>query len=306
MARAVRFDRYGGPDVLYLADVDAPRPDLGELVVAVQAAGTNPGENALREGRLEHVLPTTFPSGQGSDLAGVVSQVGTGVTVFNPGDAVLGWTNKRASHADYVVVPATQLVRKPAALSWEVAGSLYVVGSAAYAAVQGVGVSRGDTVVVSSAAGGVGSIAVQLAKMAGARVIGIASVSNHNWLRSMGVSPISYGEGLLNRVRAAATHGVDAFIDTHGEEYVRLAVDLGVQPERINTTIAFDAAKQYGTRTDGSSAASTTQVLAELADLVSTGKLVLPIAATYPLQDVAKAYLDLSQGHTHGKIVLIP
>lgn len=306
MARAVRFDRYGGTDVLYLADVDAPRPDLGEVVVAVQATATNPGEASLREGRLEHVLPTTFPSGEGSDLAGVVSQVGTGVTVFTPGDEVLGWTSRRASHADYVVVPAEQLIRKPAGMTWEVAGSLYVVGSTAYAAVRAVEVQRGDTVVVSAAAGGVGSIAVQLAKMAGARVIGIASVSNHNWLRSVGVSPLSYGEGLLNRVRAAAVKGVDAFIDTYGDEYVQLAVDLGVSPERINTTIGFEAAKKYGTRTDGSSAASTTQVLAELASLAAAGRLEVPIAATYPLHDVQKAYLDLAQGHTHGKIVLIP
>jgi NADPH2:quinone reductase len=304
MARAVRFDRYGGPDVLYLAEVDAPRPGLGEVVVAVQATAINPGETSLREGRLGQ--PITFPSGLGSDLAGVISQVGAGVTVFHPGDEVLGWTTRPASHADYVLVPADQLVRKPAALTWEVAGSLYVAGCTAYAAVRAVALCPGDTVVVSAAAGGVGSIAVQLAKLAGARVIGIASVSNHNWLRSMGVSPLAYGEGLLQRVRAAAAKGVDAFLDLHGGEYVRLALDLGVSPDRINTTVPSDAAKAYGVRTDGSSAASTTEVLAELVELASSGRLTVPIAATYPLRDVQKAFLDLSQGHTHGKIVLIP
>ena len=306
MARAVRFDRYGGPDVLYLADVDAPRPDLGEVVVAVQAAGTNPGEISIREGLLHDRFPATFPSGEGTDLAGVVSQVGTGVMTFDPGDAVMGWTDKRASHADYVVVPADQLIHKPATLPWEVAGSLFVAGVTAYSAVRSVGLQPGDTVVVSAAAGGVGSVAVQLAKLAGARVIGIASQSNHNWLRSVGVSPISYGEGLLGRVRAAASNGVDAFIDTYGPEYVKLAVDLDVAPERIDTIIDFEGAEKYGTKTDGRAAAATTQVLAEVANLVATGKVVLPIAATYPLHDVRKAYLDLSQGHTHGKIVLIP
>ena len=306
MARAVRFDRYGGPDVLYLADVDAPRPDLGEVVVAVQAAGTNPGEAAIREGLLDGLCPATFPSGEGSDLAGIVSQVGMGVTTFDPGDSVLGWTDRRASHADYVVVPATHLVHKPAAMSWDVAGSLYVVGVTAYAAVRAVALQPGDTVVVSAAAGGVGSVAVQLAKLAGARVIGIASQSNHNWLRSVGVTPIAYGEGLLPRLRAAAQNGVDAFIDTHGADYVQLAVDLGVSPDRIDTIIAFEAAQEYGAKTEGSADASDSRVLAELADLVATGKLVVPIAATYPLHDVTKAYLDLSQGHTHGKIVLIP
>src|SRR3954447_17004936 len=167
MARAVHFDRYGAPDVLYLAEVDAPRPGLGEVVVAVQAAAINPGEASLREGRSGQ--PTTFPSGQGSDLAGVISQVGMGVTAFNPGDEVLGWSSLLASHADYVLVPADQLVRKPTGMPWEVAGSLYVAGCTAYAAVHAVGVGPGDTVVVSAAAGGVGSIAVQLAKLAGAR-----------------------------------------------------------------------------------------------------------------------------------------
>jgi NADPH:quinone reductase len=287
MARAVRFDRYGGTDVLYIADVDAPRPESDEVVVAVQAAGTNPGEATIREGKLDKLFPATFPAGEGSDFAGVISQVGTGVTEFNPGDEVLGWSARRNSHADYVAVPANQLIRKPAGLSWEVAGALYVVAVTAYAAVRAVGVAPGDTVVVSSAAGGVGSITVQLAKLRGARVVGIASHSNHNWLRSLGITPIAYGEDLLNRVRAATPGGVNAFIDTYGPEYVKLA-------------------GKYGAKTEGSSAASTPDVLAEMTELVASGKIVVPIAATYPLQDVAKAYLDLSQGHTRGKIVLIP
>ena len=281
------------------------RPGLGEVVVAVQAAAINPGESSLREGRLGQ--PTTFPSGQGSDLAGVISQVGMGVTDVQPG--------RRGARVDHPAgqprrlrrwSPPTSWSASRPGMPWEVAGSLYVAGCTAYAAVRAVGVGPGDTVVVSAAAGGVGSIAVQLAKLAGARVIGIASVSNHNWLRSVGVSPLAVRRGTPVAGTGGGGKGVDAFLDLYGPEYVRLAVDLGVSPDRINTTVASETADKYGVRTEGSSAASTTEVLAELAELASSGRLSVPVAATYPLHDVHKAFLDLSQGHTHGKIVLIP
>jgi NADPH:quinone reductase len=306
MPRAVRFDHYGGADVLYIAEVDAPTPGPGEVVVAVQAAGTNPGEASIREGHLAAFLPSTFPSGEGSDLAGVVSQVGSGVTAFSPGNEVLGWSDRRDSQADYVKVPAQQLIRKPAGLSWEIAGALYVVATTAYAAVRAVAAGPGDTVVVSAAAGGVGSVAVQLAKLRGARVIGIASNSHHRWLRSVGVTPVAYGEGLVGRIREAAPKGVDAFIDTFGPEYVQLAIELGVAPDRIDTIIAMEAAKEYGTKTEGNAAGTSLEILSEMADLVASGQITVPIAATYPLEDVRKAYIDLEQRHTRGKIVLIP
>lgn len=306
MARAVRFDRYGGREVLYVADVEVGRPAPGEVIVAVKAAGCNPGEASIREGYLDAMWPATFPSGEGSDLAGVVTEVTVGAGPFAVGDEVLGWTWGRASHAEYVTVPARQLMPKPAALSWEVAGSLYVVGCTAYAAVEAVGVGAGDTVVVSAAAGGVGSITVQLAKVRGAEVIGIASEANHRWLSSLGVIPVAYGDGLAARIGAAAPAGVDAFIDTFGEEYVRLAVELGVAPERIDTIIAFDAAKEVGAKVEGSSDASTTEALGEIADLVAAGRITVPIAATYPLDAVQDAYAELEERHTRGKIVLIP
>ena len=139
MAKAVRFDRYGGIDVLYLADVEVPHPASGEVTVAVRAAGINPGEAAIRQGYLDSLYPSTFPSGEGSDLAGVVTELGGGVDAWAVGDEVLGWSDRRASHAEYVTVPASYLIRKPRGLSWEVAGSLYVVGVTAYAAVRAVG-----------------------------------------------------------------------------------------------------------------------------------------------------------------------
>ncbi len=306
MAKAVRFDHYGGRDVLYVAEVEVPHPAAGEVVIRVKAAGVNPGEAAFREGRLHQSFPATFPSGEGSDFAGVVHDVGEDVTVWAVGDEVLGWTENRASHADYVVVPAGQLVAKPTALSWEVAGSLYVVGCTAYAAVRAVGAGPGDTVVVSAAAGGVGSIAVQLVQVRGARAIGIASANHHDWLRSVGVTPVAYGEGLSDRIRLAAPSGVDAFIDTFGPEYVHLAVELGVKPDRIDTIIARDAAAEVGAKTDGSMAATSTDVLAEMAELVASGRIVVPISATFPLEKVGDAFAEVEQRHTLGKVVLIP
>jgi NADPH2:quinone reductase len=306
MAKAVRFDKYGSIDVLCIADVEIPRPSPGECVVAVRAAGINPGEAGIRQGRMDAMFPATFPSGEGSDLAGVVSEAGEGVTSFAVADEVLGWTDRRASHAEYVTVPEDHLVPKPGNLSWEAAGSLFVVGTTAYAAVRAVGAGPGDVVVVSAAAGGVGSIAVQLLKVSGADVIGIASEPNHAWLTSVGVTPVAYGDGLVERIRAIAPGGVDAFIDTFGEEYVRLAIELGVERSRIDTTIAFQFALQAGVKTEGSGAAATAEVLATMADLVASGMVTVPIAATYPLDQVRAAYTELEKRHTRGKIVLIP
>jgi NADPH:quinone reductase len=306
MAKAVRFDHYGGIDVLYLADVEVPHPASGEVTVAVRAAGVNPGEAAIRQGYLDSMYPSTFPSGEGSDLAGVVTELGDGVDGWAVGDEVMGWTDRRASHAEYVTVPDGYLIRKPRGLSWEVAGSLYVVGVTAYAAVRAVGAGPGDTVVVSAAAGGVGSIAVQLLKVRGADVIGIASSANHPWLTSRGVTPVAYGDDLAERIGALAPTGVDAFIDTFGEEYVRLAIDLGVERDRIDTITAFEAAKETGVKTEGSSMATSTEVLGEMADLVAAGRIIVPIAATFPLDQVRAAYAEVEKRHTRGKIVLIP
>jgi NADPH:quinone reductase len=306
MARAVRFDRYGDRDVLYVADVEVLAPPAGEVLVAVRAAGINPGEAKIRAGANAERFPATFPSGQGSDLAGIVNAVGEGVTEFRVGDEVLGWSWRRSSQAEFVTVPADQLITKPPQLSWEVAGSLYIVGATAYAAVRAVGPRAGETVAVSAATGGVGSVVVQLLRIKDANVLGIASPRNHEWLEGKGVAAIDYGEGLADRLRAAAPDGIDAFIDTFGPEYVQLALDLGVPPDRINTIIAFAKAAEVGAKTEGSAAGTSRQALTELADLAASGRLEIPIAATYPLDEVRAAYAELEHGHTRGKIVLIP
>jgi NADPH:quinone reductase-like Zn-dependent oxidoreductase len=305
--RAVRFDRYGGIDVLNVVDVERPMPGPGEALVRVKAAGINPGEASIRKGLMAERWPATFPSGEGSDLAGVVEDVGPGVDSVAVGEEVIGWTDRRASHAEFVVVPAEHLVPKPPGVSWEAAGGLFVAGVTAYAAVRAVGVTKGDTVVVSGAAGGVGSLAVQLARNKGATVIGLASEANHEWLRSHGVIPVSYsGDGLADRIREAAGGRVDAFIDTFGGGYVKRAIEeLGVAPERVDTIIDWGAAQEYGAKTEGSAAGSSPEVLAELAGMIDRGELEVPIAKTFPLDQVRDAYRELEKRHTRGKIVLI-
>lgn len=304
--RAVRFDHYGGVDVLEVREVEDPVATSGRALVAVRAAGINPGEIAIREGWLHERWPASFPSGEGTDLAGIVRSVGEGVTAFSEGDEVLGWTEERSSHAELVAVPADQLAAKPAAVPWEAAGSLFVVGMAAYACVLAVAPRSGETIVVSAAAGGVGSMAVQLARRSGASVIGLASERNHDWLRAHDIVPIAYGEGQRERISEAAGGPVDGFIDTFGGGYVDLAIELGVEPQRINTIIDFEAVQRLGVQGQGTHAIATAQRLAELADLVAEGELEVPITRVFPLDQVQDAFRELADRHTHGKIVLVP
>lgn len=306
MPRAVRFDEYGGIDVLYVAEVERPRPKPGGAVVRVKAAGINPGEASIREGRLHSRFPATFPSGQGSDLAGVIEEVDDDLDGFAVGDPVVGFSHDRSSHAELVAVDGDKLVPKPEGVPWEAGGALFVAGSTAYAAVRAVGLARGDTVVVSAAAGGVGTLAVQLAVSAGARVIGLASEPHHAWLEAHGVVPMTYGDGVVERIRAAAPEGVDAFLDLFGGGYVDLALKLGVATDRIDTIADFQAAREKGVKAEGSATAATAAVLGELVERIARGDLEVPIAAAYPLEQVHEAYRELSKRHTLGKIVLRP
>jgi NADPH:quinone reductase-like Zn-dependent oxidoreductase len=303
--KAVRFDEYGGVDVLKVVEVPRPEPGAGQVLVQVKAAGINPGEAKIRAGLLHARWPATFPSGEGSDLAGIVAETGPGVTRAAAGDEVIGWTDNRASQAEYVLVEEQHLTPKPAEVPWEVAGALFVAGATAYAAVRAVSLTEGDTLVVAGAAGGVGSLAVQLARRAGATVIGLASQAHHEWLAAHGVIQVAYGDGVADRIRQAAGK-VDAFIDTFGAGYVELALELGVEPSRIDTIADFAAVGRYGVKGDASMAGASASVLAELAGLIAAGQLELPIAATFPLDRVQDAYRRLAEGHLLGKIVLVP
>jgi len=303
--RAVQYDEFGGVDVLRVAEVPVPEPGPDEVLVEVAAAGINPGEAYVREGRYAQRWPSTFPSGQGSDLAGTVRALGPGVDAVAVGDEVFGWTDLRASQAEYVVVPVRQVLAKPSELAWEQAGALHVVGATAWAAVRAVDPRPGETVVVSAAAGGVGVLTVQLARRTGATVVGVASEANHDWLRAHGVVPVAHGDGLVDRIRAAA-HTVDAFIDLFGDGYVDVALALGVPPDRIDTIIDFAAVEEHGVKAEGNAVGARPEVLAELAALLAEGELELPVAATYPLERVQDAYRELERRHTRGKIVLVP
>jgi NADPH:quinone reductase-like Zn-dependent oxidoreductase len=306
MSKAVRFDHYGDVDVLRVVEVERPAPGKGQVVVRVKAAGINPGEATIRKGLLADKWPATFPSGEGSDLAGIIEAVGEGVSAFSVGDEVIGFSDERSSHAELVIVDAQHLVEKPENVPWEQAGALFVVGTTAHAALEAVALKKGDTLVVSGAAGGVGSVTVQLAKRRGAKVIGLAGDANRRWLEDHGVLHVAYGDGMEERVRAAAGGRVDAFIDTYGSGYVELALGLGVPKERIDTIIDFAAAQKYGVKTKGNNDAATADVLSKLAVALGRKQFEIPIAKVYRLEDVREAYRELEKHHTRGKIVLSP
>jgi NADPH:quinone reductase-like Zn-dependent oxidoreductase len=238
----------------------------------------------------------------------VVAELGPGVSGFAVGDEVIGFSMRRSSQAEYVAVPANQLTPRPAKVPWEVAGSLFVAGVTAYAAVRAVHLVPGDTVVIAGAAGGVGSIAVQLARRAGATVLGIAGPSNDAWLASHGAVPVNYGDNLPARLRAAAQSGhIDALLDFFGGGYVAMAVgDLKLSPDKVDTIADFEAVKRFGVQSKGGADAATEAVLAELADLIARGELEVPIAGVFALDDVRDAFRQLELRHTRGKLVLRP
>ena len=305
--KAVRFDDYGGIDVLEVRDVERPEPGLDQVLVAVRAAGINIGEAKIREGLVREIFPATFPSGEGSDLAGVVEQVGANVNGVAVGDEVIGWTDNRASHAEYVLVEGTNLTAKPPEVPWEVAGALFVAGVTGVATVRAVAPAAGEAVVIAGAGGGVGIFSVQLAVGTGARVIAVASERHHPWLRDRGAIPIDYGDGVVQRIaEAAGETPVAAFIDLVGKGYVELALKLGIDKDRIDTITDFPAIAKYGVKGEGGAVTASAATLAELAQAIATGNLVVPIQRTYPLDDVRAAFAELEAGHVAGKIVLIP
>jgi NADPH2:quinone reductase len=309
--KAVRFHQYGGVDVLNVEDVELRAPEPREAVIRVHAAGINPGEAKIRSGALRERFPSTFPSGQGSDFAGTVTAIGIDVTAWRVGDEVLGWSWDRSSQAEFVVVPQEQLVAKPIGLNWNVAGALYVAGATAFAGVDAVDPKPDEIVVISAAAGGVGSIALQLVRLRGAHVVAIASDRHREWLEAKGAVVVNYGEGLEERVRAEVSRLVpgakspDAFLDFRGDDYVRLAVALGVGPRRINT-IDYAAAAEFGTRSDASAEGTKPEILVDLARIASAGEIEIPISGLFPLDRVREAFTELEQGHALGKIVLLP
>src|SRR5450755_2254495 len=250
--RAVRFDDYGGIEVLEVRDVARPEPGPDQVLVAVRAAGINIGEAKIREGQVREIFPASFPSGEGSDLAGVVEQVGANVKGVAVGEEVIGYTDNRASHAEYVLVEAANLTAKPPEVPWEVAGALFVAGVTGVATVRGVAPTAREAVVIAGAGGGVGVFAVQLALRTGARVIALASDRHHAWLLKRGAVPVAYGDDVSERITNAAEETpVAALIDLVGGGYVELALELGIATDRIDTIVDFPSIEKYGVKGDG-------------------------------------------------------
>jgi NADPH:quinone reductase-like Zn-dependent oxidoreductase len=302
MARYVRFDEFGGPSVLHIEHDEQPQPASGEVRVRVHTAGLNPVDwKILHGGPAAASYNAVPPCGNGNDFAGVIDQIGGRVTDFSLGDAVFGGKRMYAQ-ADYVIIDATRIIRKPADLSFDVAGALDIAGRTAWASVNSLHLNSDDVVLVSAAAGGVGVLAVQLAVRTGAQVIGTASEANHDFLRSLGVIPVSYGEGLLERVRAVAPR-LTAALDNQGPATIDVALKLGVPGSRINTIAARGHRADAGITGVGGQAGSLAD-LAELAELLAAGEVILPIERTFPLERVREAYEHLMAGHVRGKVVL--
>jgi NADPH:quinone reductase-like Zn-dependent oxidoreductase len=303
--KAVKFTRYGGPEVLEVVEIPSPAPGLGQIVVAVVSAATNPGEIGIREGHFADIWPAHFPEGQGNDFAGYVTEIGSGIDDFAVGDAVIGFAPRQAQ-AEYVALGADRIAAKPAGLAWEAAATIAGAGATAWASVAAVSPQPGETVVVSAAAGGVGIYAAQLARLRGADVIGTCGEPNAALLTSLGIRPVQYGAGLSDRLRDLAPDGIDAFIDTFGSGNVSLAVGLGVAPDRINTLIDHQSVQRFGVHSDAQEEADTPAIWAELVALVARGDITVPIAAVYDFttDDVRQAYRDVGTRHVSGKRVL--
>lgn len=299
----VRYDRFAGIDELWIDDVPDPDPAEGQVVVRVEASCINPGSLSALHGA--SYIPAR-------DLAGTVVTVGPGVGSAEDtdslavGDLVLGWSQDWAAHAQLVALPAGQLVAKPEGLAWDIAGSLFVTPMAGLASVQAVAPREGEIIVISGASGGVGFTAAQLARRLGAVVVGIAGPASAERLRAHGIVPVSYGHGVIDRVREASGGKVDAFIDAVGFGSVDLALTLGVSPQRINTVVDYQAARDKGVKAMGTMDAGGMPALQELAALAAADKLQVPIASTYPLTQVRAAYRELAEGRSAGRVVLHP
>ncbi|MGH3737576.1 MAG: NADP-dependent oxidoreductase [Micromonosporaceae bacterium] len=293
--KAAAFTEYGPPSVLRLMELPDPVPGSGEVRVRVRAAGVQPFDAKVRRGGWAGRIDVAFPAVPGNEFAGVADGAA--------GGEVLGFTTFGCA-AEYVVVPASHVVPKPAEMPWEVAGALSASGQTAHMALRAIRVGAGDSVLIHAAAGGVGSMAVQLARAWGATVIGTASARNHPYLASLGATPVGYGDDLVAAVRELAPGGVDAALDCVGGDALAQCVELVDDRDRIGTLVAYDQAKELGVVGIGGSA--TAERLAELVALWQRGALAVHVRATYPLADAAGAHRDVESGHGRGKVVILP
>ncbi|WP_325063415.1 NADP-dependent oxidoreductase [Gracilibacillus salitolerans] len=283
-------------------EVDDPQATNDQVRVRVKSAGIQPFDCAVRkEGWTPPGLTVEFPQVLGNEFSGVIDQVGKDVAGFEVGDEVLGW-ELMACYAEYVVVKTDQIVKKPQQMTWEEAGVITASGQTAHTALQELGVGKGDTILIHAAAGGVGTFAVQIAQAWGATVIGTASEYNHDYLRSLGVVPVTYGDGLVNRVRSLAPNGIDVALDAAGSEALIASKDIVENKDRIGTIVAFDLVEEFGVRPIRSQ--RSTERLSELVNLYMKGKLIIHVRKSFPLDKVVEAHREVETGHGYGKVVL--
>ncbi|WP_394617743.1 NADP-dependent oxidoreductase [Lentzea sp. JNUCC 0626] len=297
--KAITYTTHGGPEVLNLGEAAEPHAGPGQVRLKVVAAAVNPLDHKIRNGWFPQMTPP-LPAIPGLEAAGIVDEVGEGVTGVQEGDEVLGWVT--AGYAEYAL--ATDFALKPASLDWDTAAALPTAVETSVRVLDLLKVGEGDTVLIHGAAGVVGAAGVQLAIARGATVIGTASPANHDYLRSLGATPVAYGEGLGDRVRAAAPNGVDAVYDAAGQGDLPLSIELRGGTDRI-VTIADPAAAELGVVFTGGGAPFGAR-LGEYAQLAADGKLGVRIAASLPLADAAKAQELVETGHVQGKVVLRP
>ena len=303
MVKAARFSRFGGPEVLEIVDLPDPHPGPGQVRIAVRAAGVNPSDWKKREGLMDPELPQTM----GYEAAGVVDELGEGVADVAVGDRVFGLSAEGAAQAELTVLSFYAPV--PPSLDFPGAAALPAAIETATRALDqlgvGAGAGRGSTLLINGASGSVGSAAVQLAVVRGARVIGTASPANHDYLRSLGAEPVVYGQGLAGRVRALAPDGVDAALDVAGSGVLPELIELAGGPEHVVTIADFGGAREHGVRFSSGDAGRAVHALGEIGELIESGRFSLPVARTFPLAEIAQAHRVGEDGHVRGKLVLV-
>ena len=297
--KAVRFRQFGGPEVLEIVDLPDPHPGPGQVRIAVRAAGVNPSDWKKRQGLMDTGLPQTL----GHEAAGVVDELGEGVTDAAAGDRVFGFSAGGAAQAELAVLSWYAPI--PPALDFPGAAALPAAVETATRALDQLNVESGATLLINGASGSVGSAAVQLAVLRGARVIGTASPARHEYLRSLGAEPVAYGEGLIRRVRDLAPDGADAALDVAGSGVLPELIELAGGQQHVLTIADFGGARQHGVRFSSGEAGRAVHALAGLGELIESGRFSLPVAKTFPLAEVAQAHRAGEDGQLRGKLVLV-
>nr|WP_101433964.1 NADP-dependent oxidoreductase [Amycolatopsis niigatensis] len=299
--RAAAIDEFGPAERLTVHKLPTPVAKPGEVLVRVETAGVQPTDVAIRDGWTPPGATIEFPQILGNEFAGTIVQVGAGVAEFETGQQVAGF-RVLGCYAEYLAVPASQVVVKPENVDWLTAGALSASGQTAHTAFERLGAKSGETILIHGAAGGVGSMAVQLARLRGLRVIGTGSEQNQEYLRALGAIPVVYGEGELDRLREAAPDGIDLAFDTAGHGNLRIAAELVADRGRIGSIVEPPLASELGAQWLTSDRSA--RRLRELLDLCARGDLRVTVRSEYSLDDAANAHREVAVGHGRGKVVL--